>query len=250
MKSWFTNIVGPWFALILVLGTMLAGSASAAVPLWLLCLEGTNSHNTKYSSNQCTKSESGGKWESVPLEEKLDSVRIALFSLRFVLEKEPMGKVTIQCSKAVGGGLIESRNGLLIREARVVNPSTECLAEDTRLFKECKTSNIEADEGRHLPWLYEVYQETEHKLIGRIKPFEGQGEPEWAWRCAGREYRCVLTHEEGASEEFINENVVAAETHTLLVLAGFRKKRKEACEEVEGHLAILLSSGDGLSLKN
>jgi hypothetical protein len=250
MKSWLMKIAGLCLASTLAFGVALAGNASAAVPLWLLCLEGANAHNTKYKNNQCTEASSSGKWESVPLENKIDSVKIVFLSLRFVLEKESLGELAIQCSKATGGGLIESRNLLLIREARVTNPASECTVEDTLPFKTCKTSLLESTEPGNLPWLYEVYQETEHKFISRIRASEGQGEPEWTWRCADRGYTCVLTHEEGASEEFVNENVVTAETHTLLVLAGFVKKRKEGCEEVAGHLAILLSNGNGLSLKN
>ncbi len=254
----FVKMAGLCLASMLALGIALAGAASAATPLWLLCLEGKEgSLPTKYETNQCTKAakENKGKWESVALGSKSDTVKISIFSMRMEDTKGELGAaVVVRCDHVGGGGLIEGRNLLLIREARIAKPSTECTAEGSGLFKVCKTSSIEAIEAVHLPWIGEVYGDTENKLFtGRVEPSgEGGGEPGFKVRCAGVEDVCT-SEGPGKREEAVSENVVTA--GVLLVLGKPLNDHKGECsvggkeaQEVEGHAAVLLSNGSGLSL--
>jgi len=53
----FVKIAGLCLASMLMMSMALAGTAAAA-PLWLLCLEGKEgSLPTKYTTNQCTRSQ-------------------------------------------------------------------------------------------------------------------------------------------------------------------------------------------------
>jgi hypothetical protein len=255
----FIKIAGLCLASMLLAGMALAGTASAAVPLWLLCLEGINPNNTKYIDSSCTKVQAGNPnsiWESVSIGTKSDTVRIFTPTIRLEDIKGELGSpVRVTCSNVSGVGLIEGRNLLLVRKAEVASPSTECEAVSEGSLKVCKTAKLEEVRGAHLPWVAEVYQETEKKYITRIQPSgEGGGEPGWKTKCAGVEDVCTS---EGATklEELHGENVVTAGSGILLVLALFLKKHKAKCTqggtetgEVEGQLAILLSTGLGLSL--
>jgi hypothetical protein len=247
----FVKIAGLCLASMLLVGMALAGTANAT-PLWLLCLEGTNASNTKYSSNQCTKAESSGKWESVSIGTKSDTVRAVAFSLRLEDAKGELGAaVIVKCGEVKGGsGLIEG-NLLIVREAKAPKPSTECEGEGTGLFKVCKTASLEQVEGTDYPWKVEI-SASGGTYTGKIQP-DGGGEPGWKVKCAGVEDSC-LSEGAGTLEETTGSaGVVTA--GVLLVQAKFKGTGKAKCTQggkeaghVLGNVAILLSSGNGLSL--
>jgi hypothetical protein len=250
----FVKIAGLCLASMLA-SMALAGTVSAATPLWLLCLPWTNSP-TKYTTNQCKTAGEGSpsSWESVSIGTKSDTVRILLLSLRLEDEKGELGAaVRVKCNHVKGFGLISNRNLLLIFKAEVEVPKEECEGEGTGLFKVCKKEGLEEVRGTNLPWRVEVYEETEGKYISNILA-NGGGEPGWKVKCAGVEDTC--TSEAGKPVKVSGVNALTEEgtTSTLLVFAQFLKNRgsctvggKEA-GSVVGWLAILLYNGNGLSL--
>lgn len=229
----FIKTAGLCLASMLLMGMALAGTASAAVPLWLLCLEGKEgSLPTKYETNQCRKAASGneGKWESVALGEKSDTVRILVLTLRLTDTKATLGKATIVCDHVKGIGLIEKSNLLIAREAKVPHPEEECAGTEGFTCKGAKPTKVE---GADLPWKVELYTEKSGKFVSRIQP-DGSGEPGWKVECAGTEDVCLSTGA-GTLEETSGENVLTVEgtKSTLLVLAEIlkvdRRKSKMLC---------------------
>ncbi|MGH2854256.1 MAG: hypothetical protein ACRDLF_08715 [Solirubrobacteraceae bacterium] len=238
------RLAGLWLTAVLVLGMALAGSVSAA-PVWLVCLEGSGL--TKYSSNQCTKAESGGKWQSLGLPSgKSDTVRLLVFSLR--LEDTGLG-ASVECPDvATGWGLIESPNKGLIKVAEVKEPEKEgCKV--LKGFLTCKAGNLTGVKGLNLPWKTEVF-ETEKKNLTKILS-GGGGEPGWAVTCGGVTDECVTESGGSESVELVNEVTKSV----LLVSARFEAKGKSKCSvggketgKTHGSIAILLWSGNGLSV--
>ncbi len=244
------KIAGLALASMLVMGMALAGTASAAGPLWLLCLEGTNSHNTKYEDNQCSKASGTGKWESVALGEKSDTVRLLAYSL---LLKDSATGVGVHCPDVpvrTGWGLIEKGNLLIIKVAEVPEPEKE----GCRLTSEqapCVKGKLEKVFAVHLPWTVEMYENAaEKKILSRITKSTG-GRPGWAVKCAAVTDECVEV--EGKPEE--SEVFSGVTNKILLVLLRFEEKVKAKCSvfggetgEVKGLIAILLWNGLGLSV--
>jgi hypothetical protein len=256
MMRRFTAIAGLCLASVLAMGMALAGNASAAVPLWLLCLKGTTGVlPTKYTTNQCTMAASGnnGEWESVAIGNKSDTVRILALSLRWEDTKGELGAaVKVKCNHLTWIGLISGRNLLLARQVNAEHPSTECEAEGTGFFKVCKASTLEEVEGVHLPWRIEFYEEKGGKYLGRIQPDAG-GEPGWIVKCAGQTDECSLSEGAGTLEEITSENKVTE--GVLLVFGKFTEAHSGKCTiggskaaRLAGFLAFLLSNGNGLSL--
>ncbi len=181
----FLKIAGLCLASMLMMSMALAGTANATA-LWLLCLEGTNAGNTKYKNNQCSEASGTGKWESVAIGSKSDSVRAVALSLRLEDAKGELGgAVIVKCPVVKGGrGLVEG-NVLIVTEAKAPSPSTECTAEGTGTFKSCKTSNLTQVGGVNLPWEV-VISESGSEFIGKIKKGPmAAGEPGWEVECAG-----------------------------------------------------------------
>ena len=242
--------LGLCLASMLVLVMALAGTAAAEEASWLLCLKGTpGSLPTKYTTNQCTAAAGGnnGEWESVALGSKSDTVRILVMSLALEDTRVPL---KVRCPHVTGVGLIENRNLLLVRQAKVPHPSTECTAEGGEIFKICKAANLEIVEGIHLPWKVE-FEKAGGQFISKIQP-DGAGEPGWAVRCAGVEDACISTGP-GTLEETTGSNAITE--GVLLVFGEFKKANLGKCSvggagagKVEGFIAILLASGNGLSL--
>jgi len=247
----FVKIAGLCLVSMLMMSMALAGTAAAA-PLWLLCLEGTNAGNTKYKDSQCTEASSTGKWESVSIGTKSDTVRAVALSLRLEDAKGELGAaVIVKCPVVKGGGGLVEGNLLIVREARAPSPSTECTGEGTGLFKVCKTSSLEAVEGVDLPWKVEI-SASGGTYTGKIQP-DGNGEPGWRVKCAGVEDNCLSEGPGTLEETSGTAGVVTA--GVLLVLAKFKGTGKAKCTQggagaghVQGFVAILLSNGNGLSL--
>jgi len=252
MKS--LKIAGLCLASMLMMSMALAGTAAAA-PLWLLCLEGTEgSLPTKYTTNQCTTAAGSnkGKWESVSLGNKTDTVKAVALSLRLEDEKGELGAaVVVKCGEVKGGkGVIEGSN-LIIREAKAPSAKTECEASGSGIFKVCKTSSLEAVEGVHLPWKVEI-SVSSGTYTGKIQP-DGAGEPGWKVRCGGVEDICESEGPGTLVETTGSAGTVSA--GVLLVLAKFKEPNSGKCSvggakagKVAGFTAVLLNNGNGLSL--
>ncbi len=241
MKS--IKIAGLCLVSMLMMSMALASAASAA-PLWLLCLEGTAT--TKYSSNQCNKAESGGKWESVALGTKSDTVKIVAFSLRL---SDTGAGTEVECPGpgSKGWGLIENSNKGVIKVAEVEKPETNCKVLKAGLLESCK--KIEEVKGADLPWKTEVF-ETESKFLTKIEA-DGNGEPGWTVKCSGTTDTCLAEAGKAESVELVN----GVTSGVLLVLGRFEEKEPAKCSlfggstgHVSGLVAILLWNGNGLSI--
>ncbi len=242
------KIAGLCLASMLLVGMALAGSANAA-PLWLLCLEGSAS-TTKYSSNQCSKVESSGKWESVALGTKSDTVNIKAFTLS-LLDEGTGAEITCDGAGTVGTGLIESSNKGVTRVAEVTKPSTNCVLTKAAILGCTETKNIEEVKGANLPWATEIVANGT-KLETKIKKGPGAaGEPGWKVKCGGVEDVCTSPAGEEEGVELVNLESAGV----LLVKGRFEELHKANCTvggnkkgRVRGLLAILLSKGSGLSI--
>jgi hypothetical protein len=240
MKS--IKIAGLCLVSMLMMSMALASAASAA-PLWLGCVEGTAA-TSKYSSNQCTKTEAAGKWESVEVS-RTEKVKVVGFTLTLTDTKAIGGSSKIRCTKGnEGEGTVGPGNKGRITKAEVTTPGTNCKV----VTGLC--SKVEEVKGADLPWQTEIF-ETEGKFLTKIEA-DGNGEPGWKVKCSGVEDVCT-SESSTTLEQAKLENVVSS--GVLLVLGTFEKANKAKCTvggakagEVEGQFAILLANGQGLSI--
>jgi hypothetical protein len=250
--SRFVKIAGLCLASMLLVGMALAGTANAT-PLWLLCLEGSNLH-TKYSSNQCNKVEEGGKWQSQGLAAgQEDTVRLLILTLKLRDTKVPiLGESEVQCynsAAAEGEGVIEGPNKGKITVARIKEPKVNCKG-----IKVCKEKEVEEVEGENLPWNTEITEEG-GKFVSKIKASTSGKEPGWKVKCntsVGSQTDECLS-EAGKEESVTLENKESS--GVLLILGTFNKTGVTKCSiggagagKVEGQFALLLKSGNGLSI--
>ncbi len=236
-------------ASMLTVGVAMAGNAAAG-PLWLLCLEG-GAKTTKYSSNQCNKVESSGKWEAVGLAAgKADTIRLTATTLTLRDTKTLLGESEVQCyaSGIESAGYIEGPNKSVILEAKYSSPATNC-----RGFKVCKEKEVTEIKSVHTPWKMEMF-ETESKFLSKILP-DGNGQPGWKVACntTGGPELDECTAPSGEEEQMRLTN--RESTGVLLVVAEFSRLHKAECTvseeksgEVMGQLVLLLNSGNGLSI--
>ena len=257
MKS--IKIAGLCLVAMFTMSMALAGNASAA-PLWLLCLEGKEGvPPTKYTTNQCTTAakENKGKWESVAIGNKTDTVRIKVFSLRLRDKNTLAGESEIECNsdltKDAGEGTITGPNKAQIVKAEI--NKTEVNKRCTVLKGGCNTGEIEEVHGVHLPWSTTI-EEVGGEVVGKIEN-SGAGEPGWAIKCntilGSKTDTCTSINKEyeGLS---LNTNLVS--NGVLLVRNIFRKLFNAECSEstgkragqVEGLAAVLLVNGNGISI--
>ncbi len=229
----------------LVVGMALTGSAAAG-PLWVVCLEGTGL--TKYSSNQCTKAEAGGKWQAVGLAAgKTDTVTLTALTLTI---KDTKTEASIECTKGSEvKGFIEGSAKGEITEAKYKEPEKNC-----RGLKVCKETEVKEVAGLNTPWKIEL-TETEKKVLTKIMAGSSGKEPGWKVVCktslGSQTDECES--ESGKEEQVRLENLVSGSS--LLVLGTFEKAHKAECSlggketgVVEGQFALLLASGNGLSI--
>jgi hypothetical protein len=237
------KIAGLCMVSMFVMGMALAANASAA-PLWLVCLEGTNL--TKYSSNQCTKAEAGGKWQSQGLTTS-DKITDTGFTLTLADTKTALGKTVVRCNAAASAKIIQVATAGTVESVTVAKPSENCRG------IEGGCESVEKIEAVDLPWQTVLF-ETEKKTLTQLKG-DGKGEPGVAITCktvlGSKTDTCKS--EEGKPEETLLENKLSGTV--LLVLGTFMKKHKGTCTEggkesgeVEGQIAILLESGNGFSV--
>jgi hypothetical protein len=246
------KIAGLFLVSIFVMCMALAGNASAA-PLWLLCLEGTGL--TKYSSNQCTAAEAGGKWQSAGLPAgKTDTIRIENITIRLVdKEAGPLKeKAAVKCDGAgiEGSGVIEGPNKEVVKEVKIGKAKERC----ERVEGPCKSGEVESVEARDLPWKSELF-ETEKVVQERLEA-DGGGEPGWAVKCntvlGSKTDTC--TYEEGKNETLTPRPLLSS--FRILISLENLGDRKLKCSEAsksetgEGLFTggMALSNGNGLSI--
>jgi hypothetical protein len=235
------EIAGLCLVSMLAMSMALAGNASAEA-LWLACSEGSAGH-TKYSSDQCSKAEAGGKWEFAPIPSGVgDTVRLSVLTLTLTdLSAGPLKeKATIRCTHPTAGwGLISAPNTIVVTKVKIEKPSTEC----ERVSGPCKAGGIEKAEAVDLPWKGATVSRGE--TIATSVESDGNGEPGWAVTCntsLGSKTDTCIT-EEGENEYLSEENVESG--GTSLVLGTFLNTEKAKCSEggketgkVEGQIAV------------
>jgi hypothetical protein len=168
------RIAGLCLASMLPMGMAVATTASAA-PVWEACAEGVS--GTKYSTNQCLKAESGGKWSWQEIK-STDKVAIQNLTLTLADTKTPLGVTRVRCDTGgVGAGTVGPGGTAVIKNEAVEKASENCRG----LEGGCESNKIEKVEGVDLPWQAEVF-ETEAKFLAKIKA-DGGGEPGWAVTC-------------------------------------------------------------------
>jgi hypothetical protein len=253
MKS--LKVAGLCLASMFVLGMALAGAAEA-VPLWMVCLPWVSSP-TKYSTNQCTTASGTGAWESRGLKStEADTVTIKGFTMRLTdLKAGPFKeKATIKCNGASEGrGLVESGGKGKITEAKVGNAKTNC----ERTEGPCKTGEVESVEGANLPWDTTIASGLGGTFETKIEN-SGAGEPGWKIKCntalGSKTDECLSESASKAEQVELKSETTGG---VLLVRGVFKKAHNAKCSEaggatetgeIEGSMAILLTSGNGLSI--
>jgi hypothetical protein len=246
----YLKIAGLCLVSMLLAGMATAGTASAAL-LWLLCLEGSGL--TKYSTNQCTTASGTGKWQSQGIASGVtDTVRLLAFSLR--LEDTGAG-TKVECSDSgvpgTGVAVIEGPNKGKIVKAELPEPEKEgCKV--LKGFLTCTAGKLTKVKGVNLPWNTEIFT-TENKSLTQILN-SGAGEPGWAVECGGATDSCVAVSPEKPESAELSSVVTGG---VLLVLSRFESRGEAKCTvggpktgKVFGLIAILLNSGNGLSINN
>jgi hypothetical protein len=244
-------------ASMLVASMALAGSAFAAPPLWLLCLNRGSGGN--YVENQCRSLHDGaGAWESegIPAGGRETAI-IRGFSLRLEDDevKTTLEKAVVKCNGtgSEGEGEIISAKEGIIREAKVAKAEEHC----ERVEGPCQAGKVEKVEGADMPWKQIIF-ETENKTMGALRA-DGNGEPGWAITCktllGSKTDTCTSRVSEGMEPETLT--LVNEVTGGVLLVRGvFNNKALGTCTEgnkpltaqIHGLVAILLPSGNGLSI--
>jgi hypothetical protein len=248
MRLGFTGLC---LVCMLVVGAVPASNASAAG--WLVCLEGKNKEVTKYTSNQCTKAESTGGWEST-FPNGGETVKLAVASLRLADTGTPGGTTAIKCNSGMKGwGTVFASNEGEITSAEVANPKTEC----ERLEGGCKAGEIEKVHGVNLPWRTEIVETESKYSIKILKTGEStEKEPGWAVKCntlLGSKTDTCTSEGEANAEKLEATN--ASSAGVLLVNGTFEKVHKEKCSEggkekgeESGKVSIEKANGSALSI--
>lgn len=240
------KIAGLCLASMLVMGMALAGNASAAELLWLVCLEGSGL--TKYESSTCLKASGTGKWQSLGVRAGQEiTVKLLPLSILLIDNESPVGKVAIRCwdnSGQRGEGVIKSKGEGEIRVAEVTNPNTNCNDEEGRCTKILKVKAV------GLPWITNIEKGENGEPLTTIKPHPEGEQPGWEVECEVLlvKSKDVCTSVAGKEEKLKLVNAFSATE--LLVLALFENAHKASCTaskkesgEVKGTIAILLPGG-------
>jgi len=242
------KIAGLCLASMLVMSMALAGTASAAGLLWLVCLEGSGL--TKYESSTCLKAASGGKWQSVGVTKEV-TVKLLVISLLLADTKVPiLGEVVANCPNegSIGEGVIKANGEGEIRAAGYTAAAA----------KKCKDEKGNCPEftevrGVNLPWITNIIKGANGEPLTKIEPTaanrEAKKEPGWEVKCnilGGISDVCTSPAKEEEQARLVN----LKSTTELLVAALFEEKVKATCTqggakagEVKGIIAILLPGG-------
>ncbi len=240
----------------LLVGTALAGTASAAELLWLVCLEGSGL--TKYESSTCLKASAGGKWQSVGVPSG-KTITVKLLALTILLKdtKTAVGESEVQCFNkgSIGMGVIKPSG-----KGEVVTASYEKAKENCRGVKACEKEGVESVAGVNLPWGTELVEGPGGVHLINIVPGPS-GRPGWKVVCkvAGLKVEDICEEVTGKHESLEGFNEVTKNpsgVSELLVRARFAganpalcSQSKEETGHVTGTLAILLPGG-ALSINN
>ena len=239
------KIVGLCLASMLVMGMALAGNAAAAL-LWLVCLKGSGL--TKYSSSKCSEASSTGEWQSlgVPSGKEI-TVKILVISLLLKDSNTAIKSVVANCPNegSIGEGVIKANGEGEIRAAGYTAAGAKkCKDEEGHCPEFTKV------EGRNLPWITNIEEGPEGKMLTTIKPHAGGKQPGWAITCKDI---IEITDECTAAKEGEEEKARLVNTVSsgeLLVLSLFEEKSKAECTqskektgEVKGTVAVLLPGG-------
>ncbi len=236
MKS--IRIAGLCLAAVFVMSMAAAGTASAA-PHWEVCLNfgGTG---TKYSTNQCIKAESGGKFEWAEI--KGTEKTVGQGTLILEINNVPIvGTVELKCSLTAEGSI---GPGNLARTTKIA--VANCTA-----GKNCEKIE-KMGEPVGLPWNSEL-KETEG-VIRATGTAGGVGIPGWRGTCkvlgTKQENECV--NEEGLAT-LTNDNTPGTVGPLLVLVTSLHPNKPEAkCTvsgttgDVLGSGSLLLANGDGL----
>jgi len=231
------------FASVLMMSMALAGTASAAELLWLVCLEGSGL--TKYESSTCLKAASGGKWQSVGVTKEV-TVKVTAISILLADTKTTLGKIVVNCSSAGsrGEGVIKSNGEGEIRVAEYTGTvSSECKDEE----KVCP--EVTALKGANLPWKTKIFVGTNGEPLTKIEPGSSGKQPGWEVTCKDI-INVTDTCTSNAKEEEEARLVNFKSATELLVIGLFQTAHKAHCTqsgentgEVKGSVAILLPGG-------
>jgi hypothetical protein len=178
------KLAGLCFVLMLVVGMVLAGNASA-LPSYRTCQEGAT--GTKYKEAECEAAESTGKFGVGELESTEKSV--ASGTLELADTKVPIvGEVSLKCTGENLGKLQAKRIALTekIENIKCVN------------VKGCE--NTPTAEVRNLPWkseIIEVENEAKEKSLGANLASEESGKE------AGWKITCTVLGVKGAEDECV-----------------------------------------------
>jgi hypothetical protein len=233
----------------------LAASASAAPPLWLLCLKRFVIPGL-YNDSNCKEFGGTFEWESEGLPPGgIDTIRIT--DLTIVMRDSNVGPLNenglVTClSGGRGSGLLTSPKESEIRSAALENAKTNC----ARLSGPCKAGEVEEMKGVNLPWK-QILVETESKTLSYIRG-GGSGNPGWSLKCntalGSKTDTCTNTSEKPESMNDINEvtggillirSVLTASAHGNCTEANGGKKETG---ELHGLTATLSANGDALSI--
>ncbi len=250
MKS-MMKFAGACVMAMLAMGTIVAGAASAAGPLWLGCAEGGTA--TKYATNQCETAEAAGKWQ---LHEITGTEKVVMTGFTLTLRDSGISSA-IRCDTGVEGeGAVGPGKKGRVTKFEVKEPEKNC----ARLEGPCESGEVTKVSGADLPWQLELY-DTEGTVETNIEGTTAGKEPGWEIVCStvlGKETDTCTT-EEGLAESMSLARIQTPSNPSigsglrLLTLGRYFGLRKGKCSlgggktgEVSGHTAILLRNGGGL----
>lgn len=242
----YLKIAGLALASMLMMSMALAGTASAAGLLWLVCLKGTNLP-TRYSSGTCLEAKAGGEWQSVGVQtEKLITVKILVISILLTDTKTAIGEVVANCPNegSIGVGIVKANGEGEVTVAEYTKAGAEkCTDEKGNCPK------FTAVKGINLPWATNIEKAANGETLTTIEPGSKGGQPGWAITCkAVVNVTDECTSNAGELEKLKLVNRFSATE--LLVAALFEgahpahcSQSKENTGKVAGSLAILLPGG-------
>jgi hypothetical protein len=233
------KIAGLCLASVLTLGMSLAGNASAAGLLWLVCLEGSGL--TKYESSTCLKAASGGKWQSVGVTKEL-TVKLSVISVLFVDTKTAIGEVALNCPSegSIGEAVIKSNGEGEVRISEYTAAGAKkCKDEKGNCPEVTKIAAV------HLPWIMNIEEGPGGEALTTVKPHAGGEQPGWEFTCkdiVNVTDECELVSGEEGKSRLIN----AFSATELLVIARGEENAKGHCSQSKENTGEIRGAGAGL----
>jgi hypothetical protein len=243
MKS--IKIAGPCLVAMFVIGMVVAGTASAAGPVWQRCTEGGTA--TKYEDNRCAKLSGSGKFQWNELK-STEAVKITGLTLTLRDAGATGGSSAVQCTAEVeGAGTVGPGNKGRITKAEVKNPKSNC----ARVEGGCKAEGIETVRAVNLPWQTEL-SETEKGVQAQLEGTTTGKEPGWEISCntiLGK-MTDVCTSEEKKPGK---ATLLLDQSGALLTLGEYLSRVRGKCSvggaeqgEIKGKLTVELANGQGV----